>query len=202
MTTPKKPSFHLPPTVRDYLSDAAIRTGVDALLGVKDKSLPPSLLHEELADYYAARGAAELVRFDWATALLALWNATWGSVLEPAWKPAALETLVKEGFAVTPTACWDEDAICFYHEIGTHFLATAVSFDQSETVIAFWYQKGKGKPLASFEGFAAKQQDEWDDEWLLHRSPVSPAGEKFSVAKLRTAAQSAAAEANRLAGIK
>lgn len=202
MTTPKNRPFHLPPTVRDYLSDAAIRTGVDSLLGVKDKSLPPGLLHEELADYYAARAAAELVRFDWATALLNLWNATWGSVLNPAWQAAPLETLVKDSFAVTPAACWDEDAICFVHEIGTHFLATAVSFDQSETVIAFWYQKGKSKPLATFEGFAAKQHDEWDDDWLLHRFPISPANEKFSIAKLRAVAQSAAAAADKLAGVK
>lgn len=202
MTKSKPKSFFLPPTVRDYLNDAAIRTGVDALLGVKDKSLPPGLLHEELAGYYAARAAAELVRFDWASALLSLWNATWGSVLEPAWKPAPLDTLVKEGFAVTPAACWDEDAICLYHEIGAHFLATAVSFDHQETVIAFWYQKGKAKPLASYDAFVSKKHDEWDDAWLLQRFPFAPGSEKFAVAKLRAAAQSAADGVDRLAGVK
>lgn len=202
MTSRKIPPFVLASSVRSYLNDQAIRTGVDALLGVKQNSLPPDLLPEELADYYAARGAAEMVRFDWAATLLSLWNATWGVAIGPAWKPASLATLVKEGYAVTPAACWDDDAMCFYHKSGQHFLATAVSIDSHETVLAFWYQKGNNKALGSFDKFVSKEHDEWDDEWMLQRFPFGPSSPKFALEKLTAAARLAAAEADRLAGIK
>ena len=202
MTSRNNQPLAMPATVRDYLSKPAIRTGVDALLGVKPNMLPPDLQHKELGDYYAARAAAELVRFDWAAVLLDLWKKTWGAVLHKNWIPQPLAAHVKEDYAVTPAACWEQDAICFVHKIGSHHLATAVSIDSHEAVLAFWYQFGGNNPLADFDKFVSKKNDEWEDMWLVQRFEGAPTGPEFSLAKLRAAAKLAAAHADTLAGIK
>jgi len=189
-------TFELPTTVRAYLTDPAIRVGVDALLGVKSGSLPPDLQFSELSDYYAAQAAAELTRYDWAAALHRLWSLTWEAALAPMWKPVSIEEAAAYDIAVTPTACWTDDSFSFYHRHGIHKLFTSVFFDTDETHIAFSLET-EDEVLMEEDccGFVWRSDDDWNG-WLVMTAPASPVGQDFPLAELALSAAAAVASAN------
>jgi len=189
-------TFELPPTVRAYLTDPAIRVGVDALLGVKSGGLPPDLRFSELSDYYAAQAAAELTRYDWAATLHRLWSLTWGAALTPTWKPVSIEEAAVYDIAVTPMACWTEDSFSFYHRHGIHKLFTSVAFDTDETHIAFSLETEDETLIEEDHGdFIWRRDDDWGG-WLVMTVPASPVGQDFPLAELAFSAAAAVASAN------
>lgn len=193
MTDANDRKFELPATVRAYLTDPAIRTGVDALLEIRPEDIPPDLRLDEMADYLTARAAAELTKFDWATALHNLWASTWQAALNPAWRPASLEILIAEEFAIAPQACWDGNSFSFYHVRGIHRLYTAVSFDRYQTQIAFSFETEEmALASAPFGDFVWREDDDWTG-WLVMTLPFSPAHPDFRIAELDRAVQAALA---------
>jgi len=202
MITDETPGFELPATLRGYLTEPAIRTGVDALLMVKSDSLPPDLRIDELGDYYAARAAAELTRYDWAAALYGLWTRIWAETLDNRWSQVSTETLMDDGHSVTPVACWDDEGFCVYHSKGSVTLSTGISFDSGTTQISFSVDNDQGpmlrRDLTPFK-WCDEDDDDWP-EWLVFNYPVSPLDPLFQFDELRNAASKAVHEANRLAG--
>ena len=124
-----------------------------------------------------------------------LWSRTWEPVIDEGWTPATPDELVNDDYAVTPAACWEEDAICFYHTKGNFSLSTAVSFAPGQTQIAFSVEAQSGKALRAFEPFVWRKDKEWP-EWLVLTSDHSPAHEKFSIPSLKAAASKAVEAAN------
>ena len=187
--------FEVPATVREYLTNAAVRTGVDALLKVEIDMLPSDLLASELGDYYAARAAAELSRFDWALSLYELWKAVWTGAIGSEWKAMSPDELLNEEYAITPHACWDEETIYFGHRRGDFTMSTGVAFGQGETLLAFAVERKRGAPLQAFDQFS--NHDDWGDEWLVQSFPFSPVNSDFSMSTLEAVAATAVAAANR-----
>jgi len=145
----------IPETVAAYLRDAAVRTAVEALLMVEADTLPPGLEWSDLDTYYRARGGAELTRHDMAHYLRQLWTCVWGDRIGAGWRPATLEELVDEGYAVTPTEIWSEKSFSAYHYRKQHVLYTGVELEPNTLRIFF-------------------SVEEWEDEVVLLTEDVPP----------------------------
>lgn len=187
-------TFTLPQTVTDYLTNGALRTGVDALADVPVDTLPPDLAFDELSTYYAARSAAELIRFDFAAALWDLWRVIWAPVIPSGWTEASPSDLIEDEYSVTPEACWDEDAIALYHCRGDYYFSTAVSFDAAGSHIGFSVERKTGRTLEAFDPFTWRDDKEWS-EWLVYSLPHSPADPNFALDDLKAKALLAAGAA-------
>ena len=200
MTADMISGFQVPATLQAYLTEPAIRTGVDALLMVKPDRLPPDLGIDELGDYYAARAAAELTRYDWAIALHGLWSQIWGEAIDSHWVPVSTETLIANELSVTPFDCWDQEGFCVYHAHADLYLSTGVSFDADRTQISFSIDNEEEQVLLR-ELSPFKWSDENDEdwpEWLVFDFAKSPLDPQFRFDDLQEAARKAVDEANRL----
>lgn len=181
-------AFRVPDTVRAYLEQPAIRTAVDSLVAIKPSSLPPDLSVDELGDYLAARGTAELTRFDWATALHALWCATWQPALQ-GWQPVPPEDVKEEEIAVTPDACWDEEMFGLIHRKGSKKIYTAVSISTDETNIAISATDSQGNDITDLPSFRW-DEPEWE-EWLVSTQPINVASQGFDIEQFASIARAA-----------
>lgn len=182
--------FILPETVKAYLTDRAIRTGVEALLTVKVNDLPRDLRINELGNYYAARAGAELTRLDWASTLYDLWDHIWGTVIGNDWLPATADELIDNDLSVTPQGCWADRALCVFHSKGGLHLSTGVAFESDKTQITFSLDnedRALLHSLAPFEWHGAVEGD-WE-EWLVFTIDISPAESHFSLGALQAAAK-------------
>lgn len=150
-------AFELTPSVRAYLSDPAVRTGVDALLAIKPNALPAGLEWHELRSYFAARTAAEVTKFEYGEMLHDLWSRIWGDVLAASWSPVPFSDLLADDQGVTPETCWNEEAFYTYHRAGDRWLYTAVSITGSKTLVAFSIEDDDGPMI---------QEDFGPFEWL------------------------------------
>ncbi|WP_380784906.1 hypothetical protein [Sphingomonas sp. R86521] len=198
MTDAAERSFDVPATVNAYLTDPAMRAAVDALLEARPGSLPAGLRLNELADYLAARAAAELTKYDWAIAMHALWDATWGAGLGPAWRPATIDEALDEEFAITPESCWNEGSFAFRHVRGLHTFFSAVAFDQSQTQLAFSVETAdEALATEGGGGFVWMEDEDWTG-WLVTTIPRSPAHPDFAIADLTPRIASALALAEEI----
>ena len=94
----------VPESVRLYLTDAAVRSAIDALLD-EDKSFAADLDREDLPNFYRATLAAHAFRADWGIFGLELCDATWGAALAdfPSWRQLTTAEVVQAAWAVAPT---------------------------------------------------------------------------------------------------
>ena len=83
-------SFKLPESVFAYLTQPAVRTGTDAVLGYGVKKLPPGLAWDELSKFYRASLAGSSIQTDWADALQDLWRSVWPTAVE-GWTALSLD---------------------------------------------------------------------------------------------------------------
>lgn len=188
-----------PETVRGYLADPAIRTGVDALLKFGGGALPHGLRLDELGAYFTARGSAELTMYDMAETLRQLWSLVWGARLGPEWTAAPLEELIREDYAVTPRSCWEERSFSHYHRHEPHILYTSVQITERQTSVAFSIEVEAGDPLwsADFAPFAWRDDDEWWG-WLVFSISTNPSRADFDISRLHEAANIALEQVERL----
>jgi len=196
MTDADDRTFELPATVLQYLIDPAVRTGVDALIDIQPGNLPPDLRLSELADYYAARAAAELMRYDWAAALHRLWLLVWEVPLSSsAWRPVSIDEAAAYEILVTPAACWNDGSFSFLHTLDGYRLFTSVTFDASRTQIAFSVETGDRVLIKSdFGEFVWQDDGDWNG-WLVFTHAVSPSDQLFRLADLTRSAAVALAAA-------
>lgn len=200
MTHATQDELHLPASVRGYLSEPAIRIGVDALLKVGPGNVPRDLQFGEMPEYLAARGAAELIRYEYAAFLHALWSATWGRAMPSVWREMTAGDALDGKCSLSPEGCWDDQAMTIYHGKGDLRLYTAVSVSRTATKIGFSLERRDGKILMkSRDGPPAfGEEPDWDD-WLMFASPRSPAHTLFDPDELRGHAENAIASALRVA---
>ena len=180
----------LPASVRAYLTEPAVRTGVDALLAVEADALPDGLEWHEFADYIAARAAAELTRSEWAVAIHRLWRRVWGGIEADGWRSAPFDELVEQDYAVTPATCWEEQRFSLWHVRGAVTLYTAVRVTRSTFQVAYSLETRKVLVQSDDEHFAWTHKGEWPG-WMvatLRRSPADPA---FSDDELQALASTA-----------
>lgn len=194
MTDEHDERLQLRPTVEAYLTDAAVRTGVDALLEVKAGRLPPGLELGEVDDYLTARGAAELTRFDFAAMLNELWNITWLAALPKFWRPLSIDEAVALECIIAPNDCWEEGTFSFCHVHNGFWIYTAVAVTQHSTEIAFSVEAKTGKAVAKedFADFTWRDDDAWSS-WLVGAPSPSPASTAFKLSVLREAVRVARA---------
>lgn len=184
----------LPNSVSAYLTDAATRAAVDALLAVDAESLPPEIEWKELGDYYAARAVAELTRAEFAIALHALWRKIWGPAISAGWAMPEPQELVEEGQGVSPGSIWEGKSFSLYHNRGESSLFTLVGLHRRRITIAFALER-RGRPQIKGElgSFAWRDDANWDC-WMLHSNGVTPGSDgKLNFSELRTAADLAIA---------
>ncbi|SFO44982.1 hypothetical protein [Sphingomonas sp. OK281] len=182
----------LQPTVFAYLTDPAVRTGVDALLAVRNGQLPPGMNLSELEDYLTARGAAELTRYDWAAMLHLLWEVTWGNGLPSTWRKLSVDEALETECIVRPDDCWENGSFTFCHTHNGYWIYSAVSVTQECTEIAFGVETKSGKSMAktAFADFTWKDDDDWNS-WLVRAPSASPAAADFKLSTLREAVRMA-----------
>lgn len=176
-----KSEFQVPQSVSDYLSDAATRTAVKALLQVSDSDLPSGLEWHELPDFYSARAAAELVRREWPIMLFRLWQAIWARIESDGWQPATPDMLKADAqYAVTFDQCWDDECFTVWHERGDDFLSTCVMVDPHETAIAFKLDSGVPEAVFGSGRFTRHQEGLWKG-WAVASIPLSPISSNFDL---------------------
>lgn len=189
------PDTNLPESVQSYLEDSAVGTAVDTLLGFKPNRLPTDLTLAELPEYVAARAQAELTRWEFAQACLALWSSIWEPLLE-GWQPGALaEILDGDENAITPQAIWECDGFNIWHRRGPFYLWTAVQLTAEATTIAFGLQDEDRPILKDAPGFEWRDDDDWS-EWLTHEQSRMPSGFGSEVEKLKGLAAAAIERVN------
>lgn len=185
-----KAAFELPASVMAYLSTAAVRSGVDALLAVEADALPDGLEWPELGDYLAARAAAELTRSEWAVMIQRLWREVWASIERDGWRPAPLEEMVENENAVTPETCWKRQRFSVWHTRGRQMLFTAVRATRSTTQIAFSLEARRVLIREDGGEFTWTDTSDWDG-WQVATIRCSPASPEFDLEALRTLSQQA-----------
>ena len=185
-------TFSIPDSVSAYLSDPAIRAGVDALLDVNEGALPPELELSEFGDYLAARAAAGLTKLEWAVMVHSLWNTIWAPLVQKPWTFSSLDELVDEDIAITPSECWASESFQMYHRQGEYILRTAVLVERRKTSVAFSIETNDGGVLIGedIDKFVWKDDDYWNG-WLMFSVETSPAEHDFKLAKLQDAARHA-----------
>ncbi len=180
MTQAIATAIAVPPSVEAYLTDPAVRAGVDALIGIKPTALPAGLERPELADYFAARAAAELTKFEWAFMLHRLWDATWGAAIGASWVPSSFDDLLVEPFAaVTPHSCWNDGWFSAIHNRAGHQLYTFVSVAPTATVIGFSLENDEGPLLQNLDGFEWHDTGAWKGWSAVLRSRRAPANRRI-----------------------
>lgn len=161
----------VPESVKLYLSDAAVRFGVDTLLSHKPSTIPTDLTISELKGYYAARAAAELTRYEWAETLFDLWQLVWGRHLSK-WPAAPLDQMLDDESAIRPEDCWDSSAFDLRHRRGSLTLATGVEIGPERTLIAIALESRDGSDTFSLDAFRlVEDEDESWDGWLVRSIP-------------------------------
>lgn len=200
MTTTEKFPPKIPATVKAYWTDASIKAGVDALLAIKPSTVPQDLRLEEFGDYYAARAAAEMTRFDRALSLFDIWRAIWGHAIGPDWIPASRDAMIYNELSITPEGCWNDACFCVFHSRGQANLSTGVGFTDKWIEIVFSVDDDTGPLLRALETFEWRDEDQADwPGWLTFKLKKSPWDESVSWTALRTVAKQAVAAANKIA---
>lgn len=177
--------FDMPLSVRSYLTDSAVRAGVEALLAVPANTVPEGLEWEELGDYLAARTAAELTRFEWAIMIRQLWEWIWTDLEIESWKPGDVKEMADEGQTVTPALCWEEKSFSLWHEHGKRFLYTGVTITRKSTQVGFSLEDAKAPLLKGDDAqFAWTDDGNWNG-WFVATVPGTPADPDFDLGQLR-----------------
>lgn len=156
--------IEMPATVAAFLQQPAVRAAVEALLKVEPDVLPPGLEFEELDTYYRARGGAELTRHDMAHLLRQLWKRIWGRQIGPDWRPAPLEEMVEEEYAVTLDQIWDEKSFTVYHYQTPYVLYTDVKVEPHALSIAFLVEDGEEESVPDLDvlsPFRWRDDEDW-----------------------------------------
>lgn len=184
----------LPGSVTAYLSDAATRAGVDALLAVDADSLPPEIEWDELGDYLAARAVAELTRAEFALAMHTLWRSIWEPVIPSAWDPLTPERMDEEGQSVSTGVIWEEKAYTLFHERDGATLYTLVGVHRRKLVIAFSLERrDRAQIKDDVAGFVWRDDAQWE-AWMLLSEGLSPGADGIpDLSSLQAAAKRAMA---------
>lgn len=180
----------LPNSVVAYLTDAATRAAVDALLAVDAESLPPEIEWKELSDYYAARAVAELTRAEFALALHTLWREIWGPAIPTGWAMPEPQELVEEGQGVSLGSIWEGKSFSLFHNRGESSIFTLVGLHRRRITIAFALER-RGRPQIKGElgSFAWRDDANWD-RWMLHAGGVMLGSDgALDLSELRAAAE-------------
>lgn len=190
-------TFVMPATVAAYLQDPAVHTAVEALLEVPADTLPPGLELDELESYYHARGGAELTRYDMAHFLRQLWQMIWGRQIGPHWRPALLEDLVSEDYAVTPERSWDEKSFTVYHCQNQYLLYTDVRIERRAISVAFSIEDDENEDVLiedDLTPFRWRSDDDYSGWQVVsvEYNPRSGPPDLSSLQKVATLAYSAA----------
>lgn len=200
MTTAEILPPEIPATVKAYWTDASVKAGVDALLAIKSSTLPQDLRLEEFGDYYAARAAAELTRFDRASSLYDIWRSIWGHAIGRDWVPASHDAMFYNELSITPEDCWNDECFCVYHSRGKLNLSTGVGFTDKWIEIVFSVDDDTGPLLRTLDTFEWRDEDHADwPGWLALKLKKNPWDESLSWTVLRSAAEQAVAAANKIA---
>lgn len=187
----------MPATVAAYLQEPAVRTAVEALLEVQADVLPPGLEWDELDTYYRARGGAELTRHDMAHLLRQLWKTIWGQRIGSHWRPAPLEEMVEEEYAVTPEQIWGEKSFTVYHYQKPYVLYTDVRVEPHALSIAFSIEDEDEEDVLIVDDlppFCWRDDDDWSG-WQVAGKECNPRGSLPDLSPLLEAAASAYAAA-------
>jgi hypothetical protein len=184
----------LPATVQSYLADPAFRTGADALLEFGPEKLPPEIAFGDLGTYLAARGAAELTKYDYAETLHRLWCAVWGWQLGEGWTAPSADRLLDKEFSVAPQDCWSDRCLTLYHDRGRYSLFTAVGLDVGKTTLAFSVETDTRVLRAPCVPFTWRDDDEWEG-WFVLSHPHDLTDTGFDLEQLVDAARVAVAAA-------
>lgn len=200
VTTTERFPPKIPATVKAYLTDASIKAGVDALLAIKPSTVPQDLILEEFGDYYAARAAAEITRYDRASSLYDIWRWIWGDAIGPDWLPASRDALIEKELSITPESCWDDACFCVFHSRSQVTLSTGVGFTDKWIEIVFSVDDDTGPLLRALDTFDWRDEDHADwPGWLNLKLKKSPWDESLSWTALRNGAKQAVAAANKIA---
>lgn len=182
-----------PATVREYLTDPAIKTGVDALLKIDADDVPMDLPLDQITDYFTARGTAELTRHDFAATLSRLWTHIWGDRLAPEWELAPYKDLIREEHGITVELCWDNQTFSCFHRSRQFLLYTAFALEANRTTIALSLERSDGELLGTtLPPFTWLENDDWSG-WLVLEQRHARPGPPDDIAPLLTASAQALA---------
>lgn len=180
--TKKNETLTIPESVKSYLKEKSVRTAVDHLVNIKPSKFPPELDWEEVPNYFEARKAAEIVRYDMASLLHQLWAEIWGHWLDgsPQWIAGSLDDHQENDSGYTDAdECFTEALIYRYHDYSANTklsVWTAVKISQGpqgqnlgKMEIGFCITGGKvaGKrELAAEDGYVWVNDNHWE-EWMV-----------------------------------
>lgn len=182
--------FQIPESVRAYLTDPSIRTGVNALVDVDAADLPPELDPDEFEEFFDARAAAELTKFEFALALYRLWAAVWEPAINTTWRRASSEELVDDEVA-TVQQCWDEKSFQMFHKRDGCTLYTAVHLSPKLTTLAFGLEDLKDSPLLNGDAEPFIWEGDGWEGWLVLSLPTPATDESFDLISMQDAARAA-----------
>lgn len=103
----------IPASIKEYCTQPAVATAVNYLVGVKPDKFPPELEWEEASEYFEARKAAEIVRYDMAILLHQMWQLIWQpAIASGGWKKLSIdEHIADDSGYIHAQECFNEDMI-------------------------------------------------------------------------------------------
>lgn len=134
----------MPDSVRDYMTNAAVRAAVDHLLQLKASALPGEVVEwPEVRNYHRAYLSAAQIRAEYAIYLMDVWQNVWAPAIK-AFQPTAYLLTPKEqndlGYEPqSPQAVWDEGhcRTLTTSSLPTMVVATSVALEPDG--IALWF---------------------------------------------------------------
>lgn len=161
-------AFTLPESVHHYLTDPAVRAGVDSLADGGLKKVPAGLTWGETPKLYRALLAAQLVQIEFAIALEEVWREIWPTHVA-GWEPLEPYEQAAEydDVSVSVVHCWNEEWFgrCFSksrasqvvgrqrQKHSTAVLCMGVMLSQEGLSAGFSIEGAAGFETASFSGF-------------------------------------------------
>lgn len=158
--------FPLPPSYASYVTDPAVRTAVDHILGSKSLKGHETLDWGELPDFHAAVLAAHQVRCDYASALQGLWDAVWPTAIDEAEIGASLEAYSISDMAdwhelgFDANSLWDADVFTRAYTLGDSYVGLSVSLNLREAHLVLWFGDQDDNDLA----LDLLPSDDWNSE--------------------------------------
>lgn len=166
-------------SVKTYLKDGSIETGVDHLLGKGGNRIADNLSWDELGDFIAARSASIQVKHDYALALSSAWAKVWEQHVA-ALKFLSIDEQIDYDPDVSPhpDSVWEWGSWIRLHrssEKKRPMTYTAVSLDKSGLQIGVGAFDRRDSPIfKKLKGFTYDTDNLmcWSDD----RAPIDDAG--------------------------